>query len=112
MITDANDSQIDYNPDEGANNSYYAFMADKHSVFNFNPLEWTQTPPTKPGWYWVVANNSDDKTPYLMNLITDPVLGGLYFESVGLYWTEGMEIYKISAWLGPLPVPPAPEEAK
>lgn len=64
---------------------------------------WSTTPPTEPGWYWTKTCRG----AYLFNI--EKSVGVLYFESVGMWWDEAMEEYKITHWLGPLPVPEMPE---
>lgn len=61
--------------------------------------EWKTGKPTGPGWYWAKTDNGI----YMFNLQKSAT--GLYFESVGMWWDAGMNEYKITHWIGPLPEP-------
>ena len=75
-------------------------------MLKFNDFEWKTEPPTQEGWYWAKTENGT----YLFNLENNIGADPLYFESTGMYWQEGMDTYKITHWLGPLPVPEPPKE--
>lgn len=79
-------------------NSGHGFGGD------FSSFEWTKDAPTEEGWYWIITNGE----PYMVNLKKE-LSSGLYFESLGLFWDMGMKEYKITYWLGPLPIPELPE---
>ena len=42
----------------------------------------------------------------MFNMLLGP--SRMYFESANMRWDEGMDEYKVTHWLGPLPVPDAP----
>lgn len=85
-----------------------------------SPAEWTVTPPTEPGWYWVASVNADGSAPndYSLELLFYFPAGGhaafrprLTGTLISNYDIRGDSRFKITHWLGPLPVPlpPAPD---
>ena len=69
-------------------------------------LEWTQTqtPPTEPGLYRAIRKLGEHKHEEWIEL---GKWGWMMMGSEDTYFPE-----EWLAWLGPLPVPPAPEAAK
>jgi hypothetical protein len=72
-------------------------------------MQWTTTPPTEPGWYWVRWN-----IPY----IHDVEIVRVYREHQGdrLFVADigedaEFELAKFTHWLGPLPIPEPPIDA-
>jgi len=58
---------------------------------------WTRTPPSEPGWYWAVTAGGEVRIADVRD---------------GLAWGFALDgsRYGGSWWLGPLPVPPLPQE--
>lgn len=54
-------------------------------------LQWTTTPPTKPGWYWVCKKGSAPALKEYKGVVTDVFLPDV-------------------SWLGPLPIPEEPKQ--
>lgn len=72
-------------------------------------LQWQTASPTREGWYWAKTKRGI----YCARLAQDIGLPEkLYFESVNMYWEEGMEWFDITHWLGPLPEPAPPTEGE
>lgn len=61
--------------------------------------QWTREPPTKPGWYWVVACKGEAPQAVLKDN-GDSIYVGDHQKSVGEF--DG-------PWCGPIEAPPLPE---
>ena len=71
----------------------------------YENLEWTTTPPTVPGWYWVRKHNGD------IDIDNVYECKGMFFIADGYFGDLDLAVTKASYthWLGPLPIPELPK---
>ena len=69
--------------------------------------EWTTTPPTEPGWYWVYTIAEDEPENVVTEIVWVDFPPGYYGPKFSLE-EVGLLLYEKTHWLGPLPMPEHP----